>query len=39
MGLSVSECALGSLLGAVGTNLFLNKEPTAGLPNGPGLLT
>ena len=37
MGLWVSECALGSLPGAVGTTLFLNKKPTAGLPNGPGL--
>lgn len=37
VGLSMSECTLGSLLGAVGTNLFLNKEPTAGLPSGPGL--
>ena len=36
VGLSMSECTLGSLLGAVGTNLFLNTEPTAGLPSGPG---
>ena len=36
MGLSMSECTLGSLLGAVGTNLFLNTEQTAGLPSGPG---
>lgn len=37
MGLSISEHTLGSLLGAVGTNLFLNKEPTASLPSGLGL--
>lgn len=37
MGLRISERTLGSLLGAVGTNLFLNKEPTASLPTGLGL--
>lgn len=37
MGLRIAERILGSLLGAVGTNLFLNKEPTASLPSGLGL--
>lgn len=39
MGLTISECPLGSLLGAVGTNLFLNKELTADLPIGQASLT